>query len=456
MAIPGSKVDDKPSSSHSLDPSAPQTPPQRQGSFPYSSPSISYTSEPESVILELGCRHLTAGLAGEEFPRCRLGFGPESSRRVGDYRPYLPGYAERARKRRRLSSWGDESELYDLELQKCNLHLVQDKLERAVREAYTKYLLLEAKTKKVCLIVPSVLPHRLLDRMLVTLFEGFSVPGVTLMAPPALAIMGSGLRGGLVVDIGWKETVVTALYEYREVGQSRSIRAMKMVSKEMASIVDQHDAFPAKEKAEAETKGEDLPSDKYTYANLDEIEDITARMAWCNPRVDGNNSTPSPPTGAPANTATDTSTHSSPPMEIPSIRNPSKSILIPFDSFRHPIERTLLSPSLNRHDHDDHDQPLPTLIFKSLTRLPPDIRAYCMARIIFVGGGSHVLGLKSRLLNELTALVERRGFDTVEGKVADHRREKLREISGNVTPRPTATVLSPVGQPPPVLDEGEG
>ena len=71
------------------------------------------------------------------------------------------------------------------------------------------------------------------------------------------------------------------------------------------------------------------------------------------------------------------------------------------------------------------------LIFKTLLALPPDARALCMSRIIITGGGSNIAGLKARLLNEVSALVEERGWEGVEGKAADDRRRRVKEISPN-------------------------
>ena len=40
----------------------------------------------------------------------------------------------------------------------------------------------------------------------------------------------------------------------------------------------------------------------------------------------------------------------------------------------------------------------------------------CMSRIIFVGGGASLPGLKQRVLDELTTLIEESAWDPVRGK----------------------------------------
>jgi len=427
------------------DPSSPHTP-QRTFSSAFSSPSLSYRAEEEALIFEFGTRHLSAGFAGESYPRCTLGFGPEDSRRVGDYRRWMPGYEERPRKRSRVSKWGEEYELWRMDLRGFDLGIVDDKSERAVREAYNKFLLLDSKSRKLLLILPSVLPHQLLDTILHLLFENFQLPTITLLSPPILSAVSAGCRSSLNVDIGWRETIVTAVYEYREVSRSRTSRAMRTVTLEMAKLLawwenGSHKA-PAVvgSMAGSEDSGEGLVD-----VDLDQAEEVTVRMAWCR------RGAPAKPTKPP---------DSIPPMEqlsiteteigarrheqsaenntfvsIPSPSSPRKSFQLPFSALSDPVETCLLSTPADPRQLDDHEQPLHLVIYKELLHLPPDIRSVCMSRIMFTGGGSNIPGLKSRLLEEVSTLVEHRGWDPVVGKAADLRRSRLQEASNHWRPQ---------------------
>ena len=406
------------------DPSSPHTP-QRQISSTLSSPSVSFRAEEEAIVVEVGARHLSAGFAGEESARYHHFFGPENARRVADYRQHAPGYELRGRKRRRLSTWGDDHEVWQMDIRQMELGLVGDKIERAMREAYTKYLLVETRARKVCLIVPSVLPHRLLERILQIFFEKCQVPAVALLSPATMATVGSGCRNGLVIDLGWKETFVTAVYEYREVAQSSTVRAMKMVTKEMAKML---------ERAEREKKDNTQASDETTMAEIsvdvEQAEEVTARMAWCSPQSSGHpaspssNTTPTKSQPNPLASQQPQSDQQSHFMTVPSPHSPRDSLTIPWQSFSDLVETALFAPSVLRHDQDDHNHPLPLLIYLTLLRLPPDIRSTVMSRIMFIGGGASIPGLKSRLLNEVTQIISERGFDGVFGAVADKRRLK--------------------------------
>ena len=246
MTTAAGYFDRKPSSSFrpglshlQQDPSSSPHTPQRTFSSAFSSPSISYRIEEEALVFDFGTRHFSAGFAGETTPRCMLGFGPEESRRVGDYRRWLPNYKRNIR-RQGENDWGRDHELWRMDLREVELGLVEDKIERAVREAYNKYLLLDVKSRRLLLVLPSVMPHQLLSSILSTIFVNFQHPIVALFSTPMVHVAGAGCRSGLVVDIGWSETTVTAIYEYREVQQSRTTRAMKRVTLDMVRTLRTH------------------------------------------------------------------------------------------------------------------------------------------------------------------------------------------------------------------------
>ena len=455
MATAAGYFDRKPSSSvrpglaHlQPDPTSPHTPQQRTVSSAFSSPSISYRAEEEALIFEFGTRHLSAGFTGESYPRCKLGFGPEESRRVGDYRRWLPGYDERPRRKQPVETWGNDHELWQMDMRGSDLGIIEDKIERAVREAFTKYLLLDSKSRRLLVILPSIMPHQLLSTVLSTLFNSFQPPSITLLSPPILSTVAAGCRSGLVVDIGWRETIITSVYDYREVAQVRTTRAMRMLTLEMAKLLERYDKGITNEESTATTKSPRVvqtaedESPVTLNVGLDQAEEVTTRMAWCKGRTNASG-TSKPETTSdkgrlepldeelPNESTSATYNTEDPLVSLPSPSSPRNGISIPFSQLAQPVETTLLATSKRRHDLDDHEQPLHTLIYKSLLSLPPDVRSICMSRIIFTGGGSNIPGLKGRLLSELSAMVQERGWDVVEGKAADERRRRLKEISSN-------------------------
>ncbi|KAL8830495.1 MAG: hypothetical protein Q9191_001399 [Dirinaria sp. TL-2023a] len=464
MAAAPSYFDRKPPSSNrpglshlQQDPSSPLTP-QRNFSSTFSSPSISYRNEEESFVFELGSRHLSAGIAGETRPRCTLSFGPEDSRRVGDYRRWLPEYKKVIRTQRE-SEWSQDYELWRMDLREVDLGLVEDKIERAVREAHIKYFLMDQKPRRLVLVLPSIMPHQLLSSVLSSIFLNFQFPSITLFSTPILHTIAAGCRSSLVVDIGWAETVLTAVYEYREVKQTRTTRATKSILLQMVRMLARQDEPAMKILAEGYYEA-------LVQADFDVVEDVTARMAWCPKKKaePGASNIQDRPTrvrkgrkkrmepileeDAVGDAENDVGTEAQnadssqeqmdtedPIIAIPSPFTPGKTLDVPFSYFALPVETALLADGKPTRQLDDHEQAVHLLMFKTLLGLPTDVRSLCMSRIIITGGGSNIPGLKTRLLDEVSALVEERGWGGVEGEAADKRRQRLKEISHNLQKR---------------------
>ena len=397
-------------------------------------------------MFELGARHLTVGFAPDSAPRCTLSFGPEESRRVGDYRRWLPGYEDRPKKKKPIYSWGEDHELWRMDLDILNpepldLGLVGDKIERAVREAHSKYLLSDSKLRKSFLVLPSVIPYQLLSSVLSTFFLNFPTPSITLFSTPVMCTVASGCRSGLIVDIGWSETIVTAIYEYREVYERRTIRAMKMLTLRMAELMYRHSERGSK--APSTPNDPEVSSESMLGAYFEQSEEVTVRIAWCRTKeasaellryAEGLPQELDRPTIAKVDAdkpSTDNGIEEDPVISIQSPLQPHQKLQIPFSKFAEPAEEALLAITKKHHELDDHEIPLHLLIYRSLLDLPADVRAICMSRIIITGGGSNIPGLKPRLLEEVTSLVNERGWDPVHGKAADERRKRLKEINNN-------------------------
>ncbi len=102
---------------HSPSPSGPSSPhtPLRNTSSIFSSPS-SLRADEDTIVIELGCRKLRVGFAGDAVPKAVVGFGPEQSRRVGDFRAWQVGYEDDWRKRAAGEDWGRDHELWRLDV----------------------------------------------------------------------------------------------------------------------------------------------------------------------------------------------------------------------------------------------------------------------------------------------------------------------------------------------------
>jgi actin-related protein len=333
-----------------------------------------------------------------------LPFTPETTTRVGDHRQYDAEYAKHTRAFRLREEWGVSYELYQNDLRELDIGLVQDKLERAVRAVHVDYLQLDTKPRRAVLLLPSLFPTPLLEITLKVLFDHFTqTPSVSLLTQPVMCCVSAGVRNGLVIDIGWEETTVTAIGEYKQVSQKRSVRAGKQLTREMGNIIEGS-----------------VPSEDEVKLTFEEAEDFSQRMAWCRSRHPDQNQEPTlvqlPVPG------------SNPPMTFPLL----------FDKLAEPAERVLFASGNQFMDYDDHELPIQILSHRVLLSLPADFRALCISRVMVTGLYGKLPGLKQRMLQELTHLISTRGWDAVDnyGSAKGPTTPALKERSPNATLRP--------------------
>ncbi|KAG6098291.1 hypothetical protein E4U30_004374 [Claviceps sp. LM220 group G6] len=373
----------------------------------FGSPSTIRADE-DFIILELGSRFIRAGFAGDSLPKACLTCGPAQQRRAGDFRAWQqPGPQDCERK------WAVDYEMW-------------------------RFLLLDSRPRKIGLVLDSALPIPLLSSVLDTLFTSFQTPVVSLMSAPAMVAVGAGLRSALVIDMGWNETVMTSVYEYREVKASRTVRAGRSLNEELYKLI--HGLLPNAE--------EDDESGKRAIS-FEECQDIACRLMWCRPST-LHKSSQRQSTQLDTVQEQDESDEAEPtqPSGIAQVplqsTTPPWNLHIPFNKLADVCDDAFFDPSSARCTFDDHELPLHLLLYHHLLQLPVDVRAICMARIVFTGGCSNILGIKERIMDELTSMVAQRGWEPVFGKGVEQLRNnpKLRGktgTQGDSKPSSTAT-----------------
>ena len=386
--------------------------PSRFISSNYSSPGSTFRQEEDAVIFELNPRQFSAGFEGESGPQCTIAFGPDNSRRIGDYRTWLPDYK---RPGITLEDAVRTHELWRNDLSDVDLGLLEDKLERAVRELYNKYLLTDAGTARLILVLPSVVPLPVVSSVLTTLFERWKYPTITLLPAPTMCAVAAGVRSALVVDVGWEETVMTPIFEYREMATWRTTRGMRMLVSRM------------EEKLQALAKEYSTAHGPPLRLDFDFVEDFITRIAFCEVE-EGTEITPGQQ-GIGALSIEDSYNSSAGDISIewPS-HNASRTVLMPRSEISQVVCDCFFEQRLEAH-HDDHEKTLDETLFRCLTGLPPDVRGVCMSRIIFTGPGATIPGLKQQSLLNVQALVDKYGWTSVRGEHVKPRRRGLSEIA---------------------------
>lgn len=286
----------------------------------------------------------------------------------------------------------------------------------------------------MALVLPSTLPLPLLSTILDTIFNNFQPPTISLLSAPALTTVAAGLRAALVVDIGWAETVITGIYEYREVLCYRTIRASKLLSKEMLKFLGKAVLSVTKQ---THDQSKDMDEKGYRkIISFEECEEIVARMSWCRP----SKQKLAIPKGPKALTYVkeeeeieasmqDLNFSGNDLVSIPlSSTQPPLTLKLPFSSLSKPCENAFFADGIENVELDDEELPLHLLVYRTLLHLPVDVRSICMSRIIFTGGVSNMPGLKNRIIDEVNNLIQERDWDPVQGKAIERLRlnDKLR------------------------------
>lgn len=243
-----------------------------------------------------------------------------------------------------------------------------------------------------------------------------------------MAAFAAGTRSALVVDLGWHETTVTAVYEYREVQSWRTTRAGKLLVEETYELLlgtvrgHQTTTAPA-------GRGQDRLLDE--SISFEECEEVATRMLWCK----GAARQPHRKTaeeGLPTlheheeeeeEEIPPTEDHSPMSITLNSCK-PPRTVEIPFSQLAEPCETTFFETRLSPTSFDDHELPVHLLAYRALLQLPLDVRAICMSRIIFTGGCSHIFGLRGRIFDEVSIQAEEQGWDPVRGRAAEERKTK--------------------------------
>jgi hypothetical protein len=266
---------------------------------------------------------------------------------------------------------------------------------------------MDSRPRRMALVLPSSLPLPLLSTIFNTIFNRFQAPLISLFSSAAMTTVAAGLRTALVVDLGWAETTVTSVYDYREVRCTRTVRSAKTLVDALHQLIK-----------EALNESTTLTQ----VISFEECEDLACRFLWC--RRPGKASVETSSTGLPTLHEQDESDvgvsqgldHDG-AVTIPlRTSKPPTNLQVPLQRLAELCEKQFLDPQCIPASFDDHELPVHLLIYRHLLQLPMDARAACMSRIVFTGGCANIVGLKGRIFDEVSSLVLEKGWDAVQGK----------------------------------------
>ncbi|KAL1407462.1 hypothetical protein Q8F55_006895 [Vanrija albida] len=155
----------------------------------------SYGAE-DRVVIDPGSRVWKVGISGEADPRAVFWAADEGDR-------------------------SGAAEVWDLDLGSvAGAHgnrtearrMVAARVERRLREAFHRHLLVDAKSRKVVIVENTFLPTYVKEEIASALFDNLKSPSVSFTPASLLTLGACGRITGLVVDIGWLETTVTPIF----------------------------------------------------------------------------------------------------------------------------------------------------------------------------------------------------------------------------------------------------
>ncbi|KAI1616846.1 hypothetical protein EDD37DRAFT_59749 [Exophiala viscosa] len=396
---------------------SPHTPSRYISSVQSSPGSSFFRAEEDPIIIELDPRGLSAGFQGESGPQCTILFTPQTSRRVGDHRTYLPDYK---RRKDDLQPRSNDFELWRSDVKDLDLGLLEDKLERAVREAYNKHLLVDAGLARLILVLPSLVPHPVLSTVLTLLFERWKFASITLLPSPTMTVVAAGLRSGLVVDVGWEETTITAIYEYREILVQRTVRAMRALTLKVGALLEEI------------RKQQDASIGDSLVLDFDFVEEFIDRTGTCHGLLPDSEDDLTAKTDAldlddhPADNTTNAPATDI-VIEWPTLTS-TRPVSISRAALQDACRRTLVGTT-DEDQLDDHEHSISQVLYRALLFVSADVRSLCMSRIVFSGRGLRIAGLPKSILDRTNNIIEEYGWTAVRGKNFNSKRNGLKELA---------------------------
>ncbi|ETN47035.1 uncharacterized protein HMPREF1541_01225 [Cyphellophora europaea CBS 101466] len=392
---------------------SPHTPTSRFISSTYSSPGSTFRQEEDAVIIELDPRGLSAGFEGESGPQCFIPFCPDGARRVGDYRQWLPGYkCSNATLAETVSGYELWRNDLGLDGNALDLGLLEDRLERAVREAYNTYLLTDVGVARLVLVLPSLVPHPVLSTIITLLFERWKYASIALLPKPTMCLAAAGIRSGIVIDFGWEETSVTPIYEYRELQSMRSTRSMK------------HLTLRVGEWLRAIAEQQTVAGGQTLTCDFDFVEDTISRIATC---ATSNRDDQTPSEEMQQLSLAESEVQDAINLDWPTTTS-TQSVPVPRSELSRLVNECFFGLP-NQDSPDDEELPLGRLLYHKLLQLPADVRGLCISRLMFVGQGAPIPGLKQETIAQLKAHIKAHGWTPVRGTHVQKQRKGLVEMA---------------------------
>lgn len=302
---------------------------------------VSLTSEKSAVVIEIGSAYTKCGFAGESSPRCIIA----SKVKIQD-----------SDEERLISSYKNEEDLYNL-------------LLHFIHYLYFKHLLVSPKDRRVVIVESLICPTPFKETLARVLFHHYEVLSLFFVPSHLVSLYTLGVSTALVVDMGFKETVIIPVYEGVPILKAWQAQPLA------GEIVE----------SELQIKFQDAKDDSVCAIedlNINEeiIENIKVRICFVTTmeRAEKLEEIVNPP-------SVDYCLHGNTHIKVDG------------------KVRESAYESIFRMDGDEIS--VPTMILDSILKCPVDTRKQLAENMLIIGGTAMALGMRARILSELKNLI---------------------------------------------------
>ncbi|XP_071160920.1 protein phosphatase 1 regulatory subunit 37-like [Mytilus edulis] len=321
---------------------------------------LSYSSDKNVVILDIGAVYTKCGLAGETGPRC-----------------IIPSVVKNEKNEKIVKIWEFSSteELYE-------------NLKNFLFQLFFRSLLVNAKDRRLVVCESILCPSQVRETLAKVLFIHFEVSSVMFGAGHLLSMLTLGTNTGLVIDLGYSETVVVPVYEGIPV--IKALQAIPVAGKAVHRKIEDL----LKDTAKITEDGEDKPVSEVPECLTEELlEDIKVRCCFV------------------------TNLKRAKEIHEVTMKGESKDQLpTPPPSVEYPLDGGKIlhiSGEIREHscevlfEQDNEEVSVSTLILDAIIQCPIDMRKVLSENIVIIGGTSMLAGFHHRLRAELYDLLEK-------------------------------------------------
>lgn len=325
-----------------------------------------YTSDKNVIVFDFGTAYTKCGVAGEMSPRCII---PSQLK------------DDKTGKIRKLWEYKTEVELFE-------------NLKDFLFNLYFRHLLINPKDRRMVVCESLLCPASFRETLARVLFKHFEVGSVMFTPCQLTAMLTLGTNTGLVMDVGYTETLVVPVYEGIPV--LKAVQSLPLASK----AVHQREKEILLGIGEVKSGGVQKPlAENPEWLTDDILEDIKVRCCFTTKLDRAKKIHQVTMFGA----------------EESNLPTPPPSVQYPLDG------GSMLNVDGKVREHacevmfeqDNEQQSIATLLLDAIVQSPIDMRLELSQNIVIIGGTSQMPGFLHRIQMELHDLIKQQRYTNV-------------------------------------------